>query len=641
MKKKVKVSFGGLVCGLAFAGWALALPATADELLDDQLLFSLDLKRPVTEGAVAASEIGNALCFSASPKPAVTLTEGYAVKTEGLDPMTWKSVPTFLPFFPDATNDETCLWFPQHFKVQDGTNLMSVSTVDIDAPAGGSDAATIFIRFYWDGVQEELLPISQRQSLAMYKWDWTTMAGFTFILNRNANQSKCALSVGPGKKNVLVSDTSIEAHVWYDALVTIEPDPADETKSIVKGWLVVPATGKQICPTVKFKSAVADQRLVYDDTVNQKLRLGSEYAANAKKWDTAGNGDGATKSFCGGIREVMIWNRALSPDEVNAVFARNFGREWAVGAENGSAAEFASGDDDPAEVFDPRTMPWRKMKRDLTETDRTLTLATDHAAMHYPPDAQSYARLLSIRALLDGAEPPAGTCVDIAVNGSSVGVFDLSTPAGRNAKIPAASWTSGSDGKVTVTVTRTGTLAGTLSFDALWLGCGWQVGKNDGQNADMSNESYTCDRYFAGDTNWFHFARSFLGGADNQRSASTNTFFQLTVPEEVAQNYSFVFSAKIIGQGGSGASSDKAKGSQMPLAIRLNGVDFWTTSGVPNGTVVEQKFPAGSLKAGVNRFQFVNLADTAAGFDNYCWGALDYVRVEPGKPTSGFCLIFK
>ena len=621
---------------------ASTLLAKGGDPLDDSLIFDLALLGDTNaDGKVSDTELTDALRFSASPKPTVTLTEGYAVKTEGLDPMTWKSVPTYLPFFPDVTNDEQCLWFPQHFKVQDEANKMSVSTIDIDAPAGGSDAATIFIRFYWDGVQEELLPISQRQSLAMYKWDWTTKAGFTFILNRNANESKCALSVGPGRKNVQVSDSLIEPHVWYDALVTIEPDPAIETNSIVKGWLVVPATGKRICPTVNFKSKVANQRLVYDDTVNQKLRLGSEYKARSDRWETANLGEGATKSFRGGIREVMIWNRALSAEEVNAVLARNFGREWAVGTENGSAAEFASGDDDPAEVFDPRTMPWWKMKRDLTETDRTLTLATDHAAMHYPPDAQSYARLLSIRALLDGAEPPAGTCVDIAVNGASVGVFDLGTVAGRNAKIPAASWKVGSDGKVTVTVTRTGTLAGTLSFDALWLGCGWQVGKNDNQNTDMSNESYTCDRYFAGDANWLHFVRSFLGGADNQRAASTNTFFQLTVPEEVARNYSFAFSAKIIGQGGSGTSKDKAKGSQMPLAIRLNGVDFWTTGGVPDGTVVERKFPAGSLKAGVNRFQFVNMADTAAGFDDYCWANLDYVRVEPVRPVSGLCIIFR
>ena len=79
----------------------------------------------------------------------------------------------------------------------------------------------------------------------------------------------------------------------------------------------------------------------------------------------------------------------------------------------------------------------------------------------------------------------------------------------------------------------------------------------------------------------------------------------------------------------------------MPLAIRLNGVDFWTTGGVPDGTVVERKFPAGSLKAGVNRFQFVNMADTAAGFDDYCWAALDYVRVEPVSPVSGLCIIFR
>lgn len=180
---------------------AITLLAKGGDPLDDSLIFDLALLGDTNaDGKVSDTELTDALRFSASPKPTVTLTEGYAVKTEGLDPMTWTSVSTFLPFFPDVTNDEQCLWFPQHFKVQDGANMMSVSTVDIDAPAGGSDAATIFIRFYWDGVQEELLPINQRQSLAMYKWDWTTKAGFTFVLDRNANQSNCALSVGPGKK---------------------------------------------------------------------------------------------------------------------------------------------------------------------------------------------------------------------------------------------------------------------------------------------------------------------------------------------------------------------------------------------------------------------------------------------------------
>jgi len=633
MKAKTRVMSVGLVGCLAFS-------AFAGDPLDDQLVFSLDLRGIGQEGNLAASELGDALRFSAATKPTVTLTEGYAVKTEGLDPMTWKSLPTYVPFFPDVTNDETCIWFPQHFKVQDEANYMSVSTIDIDAPSGGGESATIFVRFYWDGVQEELLPIQQRQALAEYRWDWTKASGIAFVLDRVGNSRNCCLSVGPGKKNVQVSDKVIEPHVWYDALVTIEPDPANESQSIVKGWLVVPATGRQVCPTVKFKSATAAQRLSYDSSFT-KLRLGSEYTARSDRWDTANSGDGATKSYRGGIRELMIWHRALSAEEVNAVFTRRFGREWAVGAENGSAAEFASADDSPAAVFDPRTMPWRKMKRDLTSADPTLTLATDYSAMHYPPADQAYARVLSVRALLDGAEPPAGTCVDIAVNGESLGTFDLGTVRGRNVKIPAASWTAGLDGKVTVTLTRTGTVAGTLSFDALWLGCGWQVGKNDNNYNDMSNESYTQDRYFAGDTNWFHFSRTFLGGADNQRRASTNTWFQLTVPEEVAKNYSFDFSAKIIGQGGSGASAAKAKGSQMPLAFRLNGVDFWTTGGVPDGTIVNYRFPAGSLKAGVNRFQFVNLADTAAGFDNYCWGALDYVRVEPRKIPSGLCVIFK
>jgi len=628
-----------------------ACAVSGAEPLDGSFVFSLDTRAGDANGngTVDAAEIGDRLRFSSAVKPTVSILDGYAVKTLGLPSVSWKTLPTCTPAFQtlnDPVRNEACLWFPQHFTYEDGVSTnMSPSAVDIDAPAGGGVAgeSTMFLRFYWAGMPKPFEAMNTRSSTVLYKWDWTAATGWAFCLHPLANTGKFYMSFGPGKKNTVLNfgGAVFESNTWYDVVATLAPTAADANKTQVKMWIARPRVKNNVrdgYPEIVYRTEVADQRLAYDDNVNRKVRLGAEYVGNAKAWDDASNqNNGCCKSFRGGIRDLKIWDRALTEVEVYSVFAGYYGKKWAVGAANGSADEFAAEEDAPVAVYDPQSQPWSSMRRALTAAQPTLTLKSALTTME--TDA-SYPRILAITPIFGADMADASACVDVAVNGVAAGTFDLRKAEGRHIFLPGKYWTADADGNVTVTITRVAPVTGTLSIDALELGSSWQVGKADNRVDDMLNESWHKEVYYGGDTNAFHFRRAALGGMTG--NVASNTYFHVSVPADVARRHAFTFSTRVISQGGADQTvKDLCAQGKLPFAVVLNGREISVSSGVTNGTFITIPLEAGSLQAGLNRFEVQNRACNANGFTNWCWMNFDYMRLEVGKRVKGLAIVVR
>ena len=502
---------------------AIALVSAAEldsySVLEDAV-FKLDL-RGGESTYTKPGDLGNALDYSAA-SPLV----GYMGDQRG--PQTYNA--NFLrmpaqetadvqnPYYPYTTNTQTVLHFYQDQK----TTTASVrSSIVIPGAAPQGKVQTFYMRFRWDGETpaSTTSPVYVFQSgNALNGWQDTGVAiTLDNITGRGTSTTNACVGYRVAKSGTYFSGLTVKAGVWNDVFITYSQNEYNSACTVSASVCKTPDRandGKDFNPPVLTSQSVVVNRVVAFDTTN--LTIGGYHDSH--------NGATTSRSFRGLIADFMIWERALTDNEKIEIMAGQHGSKWTIGAANGSADEFT--DDNPAAVFEPLSMEWKRMRKTLTAANPTLTLKSPLAEYEAGKPV-----ILSVIPILvgTGAEVP----VTVSVNGVAAGTLDLAKE--RNLIIERKYWTRDASGNVTVAITRTDT-TGTVAIDAITLSGSWQIAPANGAADGMLGQQYASAMAFAGDSDVKHFAMSMSVGASH-----TNYTFGVWVPEGMGEKCGWKF----------------------------------------------------------------------------------------------------
>lgn len=526
------------------------------------------------------------------------------------------------PYYPYTTNSQTVLHFYQDFKGEDKGSVNSGVVIPGAAPKGL--VQTYYLRFRWDGEapaktggDDKSAPVYILQSGQSSNGN-NVNNGVAINLNGitvkgTTTNAVLACRVGAsGTSRYPEMTATISAGKWVDAFVTFEAN-ADNTGFTTTFSVCSPSpTGGNFNPPSLVTQVVSSSGGLSFDSTNLSLGL----------YHDSANTRSTTRCFRGLIADFMTWERTLTDAEKIEVMSGRHGAKWMVGAANGSAEEFT--DDDPAAVFEPESMPWRRMRRTLTAANPALALQSPLAAHE-----AGRAMLFTLVPVPDGAAHP----VRVAVNGTVVGDFDAATDG--TIVIPRGSWARDGSGDVTVTATSLNTSA-PLSIDAIALSGSWQNAPDGGGSNGMVNERYSPRVAFAGDTDVDHFTSSMSVG-----NSSTNYTFGVWVPKGMGDKVGWKFRTKTTSR------SDPIDGLDARHVVYVNG----TAVGLHDGWFEENEaftldIPAGVLHDGMNYVQWVQTLPTREAqqalvgrpgvFQYY-----DYWGMTLVPPTSPFMIVVR
>lgn len=579
----------------------------------DDAKFKLDL-RGGENGYKKPGDIGNALDFS-STSPCVGYMGDFAGAKTYMS--NYGQVPQQLvsevvnPWYVATTNTQYALHF---FQDQKSATASARTSVCISNAAVNASTVTFYLRFKWEGVA----PASTATPCYVIEngkdgdgWRDSGVALYIDSVTVNGSVTNACLGFRGAKSSDKFSGLTLTAGSWTDAFITFAQN-ADNTAYTVSASLCKVGSSK---PSLVSASASKSFALSF---ATPNIVLGG-YHNSASSATTS-------RGFRGAIAEFMAWERALTDAEKIEVMAGQHGAKWMVGAVNGSADEF--NDTDPEAVFEPQSMPWRKMRKSLTAANPTLTLMSPLET--YETNTPKIVTLTPILKNTAASVP-----VALAVNGNTVGTFDLAVAENRNMVVPKRFWKRDANGKVAVTITRTET-TGTVEIDALSLSGSWQITDANGGSNGMTGEKTAANFAFAGDTNVTHFTSSMSVG-----NSSTNYTFGVFVPAGMGEKCGWKFRTKTTGTVSAANSLDEQH------TVFVNGVAVGTHEGT-FGTYESFTcdIPEGILHDGMNYVQWVQTLPTRDDqqaldgkpgmFQYYDFWAMDLI-----PPPKGTMVIFR
>ena len=609
-----------------------AVAVERENPLDDSLIYSLGLRGDLNgDGKLDADEITNGMDPSTSQ--AVIVDSGpYGTEPLLYDPFSWITASwqtggEAAMKWPHSGDAIRC---PQPVKLDgDGDLCYWAMRIRHSVSVTPGTTQTVFLRFRWDGFTQLELENGRMaeyigsiaQTVCAFGWNYSNNTGWSLAFSVNPTKNLASTIVYCGNKSSTIGSTNLNPGRWQDMFFTIESIEVD-------GAPAVKVTRYMFNP-----SGTAPSESAGPTTISNTLTFGSgnvlvEYGgqSSGSGWVKLKNSvNNVAKSWRGTIREVKVWNRALSDLERRQVVAGYYGAKWRIGAANGSAAEFGvdGGTDAPAASYDPETMPWLKMRGALTAANPSLTVC---GAWTDQDQATALPRVLSVTTIFDGTgDDPCP--VEVRVNGTLAASGNLKEEAGRNLLIPDSFWQPDGNGKVTVTLTRTGSLTGTVLIDALELGGSWQVGYRDNNTSDMSKNHLAHDCYFAGDP-----VASNMNRTARTIQPAQMVDFRVHIPEWLAERHSFKYESKITGCNANTGYDVTAQ----TVGLLVNGRQLWSTNSVTKTSNPALVFdvPNEMLVPGINVFRWTNMTENADIREN-AWVCFDYQCLRVGKMRRG------
>ena len=637
-------------CAMMTAAVCVADTAEVDNPLDNSLIYTLGLRGDLNGNCnLDADEITNGMDPSSSGTITISSVpnDGDTVfpKFSWMN-VTWQTGAEAAMKWPHSG---IALYSPQPVKVdKDGQIYYCSTRVQHPVAVTPGTTQTLFIRFKWQGriaaetnnnQMKEQYPAAAAQTLVSFGWDYNSAKGWSIALRNDPRETdgNGTLTVYVGKEQCDRQTLSPIANKvgfpivpgnWYDMIFTIKA--AGDSSSDISLYLF-DTTGDS--PAITQCHITVPNALAF---ASGDVNVDFFGQADGTKWDLySSSNKNISKCFRGIVRDVMIWNRELSDLERRQVVAGYYGAKWRIGAKNGSAAEFGvdgeNSADKPAANYNPDTMPWLKMRGALTAANPTLTISGQWTAQDR---ATALPRILSITPIFTdvGSDP----CpVEVRVNDALAATGNLSEPAGRNLYIPDSFWQPDANGNVTVAITRTGALTGTVAIDAIELGGSWQVAyRNDGMGDMMKGFLNPCF-YFAGDPVASNMNRTVRYDHDVLD-------FRVHLPEWLAKRHSFTFESKIVNCG----TDDKERYdiTKQALGLLVNGELLWSTN---SATSADNKnpplvidVPNEMLVPGINVFCWTNLTQDVNLRDN-AWMCFDYQCLRAGKVRKGTCITIR
>ena len=478
--------------------------------------------------------------------------------------------------YANVTNDETVGYFPQKV-VQNGNYCAIYSEVlkpNETFVVSNANEYTYFVRFRWDGPVDRWNTSKVTNTLAEAfiinaGWNWNNKTGMMIGLHKDGY-----LRYSGGQDNYGNFSITVRTNVWTDCAVVAKNGRLTAYLCQAGGLL-------------QTNSVTLNANSLGTNPTSGEIRLGG--LQGESYWNIPQNygdgGDNLWKVFRGSLHSFASWPRALSADEVRQVFAWPKTDLVKLGTVNGSSLEFAGGTSSATTAG--------------AQNDHALmpsTLAAEHPsvtiAFNVPAQDAGIGQVLRITGTGGGT-----LTANVLVNGAAAGAVVVSGGRTELRFLESELFQAGAN---TLTLTRTSS-TGDVAFDAIALGGGFQIGKQDNNElSDFSDTDQNYLHYYATDGNWKHVMGRIMaiGESHNYRKTRLHVY----IPEEIAgrANYSVRFSFKV---------SVKDGPSGQPFGLYLNGAETPVLSAaVQSGAWREFKckIPADRLLAGDNAFVIAN-----------------------------------
>jgi hypothetical protein len=583
-----------------------ALPYAGLASCDNGLLWSFEAADGVENGSFDSSKFRDALKVSSAAGP----------KT-----LAYKSDCDATPYFTNLTvasgiqattfENEPCLYLPQPTNWVESASggydfvaMMHNAELSHDMLATGD--ATFYMRLKWDGRTGPQIgadyPHNYSVTLFSNGRDWATATGWEVTLDAYGGLADNGyLGVSVGQKSISASQTSmnngkIEGKFcdiyanggWVDIAVTLSsrPDEGANGRTYVSFY-----RSSSTANTMAAGKGFVEQAI----SLNRNA-IGMLFGNYAKTVTNHNN----IRNFRGAVRSVKLWNRALSDDEIKELFA-GMRQTWKIGVSNSSSDEFS--DETRTAQYDPVKARYHTFPKTLTAQNPSAVISTK-----LPAHRVNLPRVLFIKPLFEEGDDATGKNLDIALNGTHLGSVALKTHSGnvwffipgeRIAQCVPES------GDFSLSLTRSGNMSGTVSFDSLELGGSFQLGfeDKDHQEFNFNNGVRTIYATVASESH-----------LSSQLFPNQNIEVVFPVSREIAQRYKFRFVTRFFW----------SNPTALPIDCTLNGETLVPSEiGEPNYTYT-YTFEPGELSE-LNKMNFV----TGSRSDGVStgWG-VDYWRLE-------------
>jgi hypothetical protein len=520
-----------------------------------------------------------------------------------------------------VTNEVPVLYFPQEMKVgADGTKsnatqlvrLSKTSRKDVNERSG-------HIRFRWDGFA---FPDKIEAIIFNDCWQWSSnpadSRGFAFYIDSSKGLRLWVHST-KDKSNGECAPTSddyfyLTEGKWYDLAFSIKPVLCDDGKERTRVRLRLASETDKV-ETVQDKTHFFDPALNMNQN-DSYIIIGGQNSTQPTTWSSYTGSGNSLKVFKGAIAKLKLYSRAMSDDELLGLIAEQGGAQWMIGSKNGSSDEFGS---DPTDEFDPARHSWGNLRKELTAENPSITIRTKMATSDV-----NLQKSLRFEPLMNDGE---SAIVALKVNGTFIESLSLANGRPGTFVIPAAAWTPDAEGNVSVTLSRTLGTAETIGIDSLSLSGGWQVGYNDGQDAEfVKNETMAPADFFVGDTDISNHVRVAVY-SDKKPTSPHRSRIRFHVDERVADNASAKFEVKL--------ANKNADEAETPVKIFLNDacikqVNVWKTSRIT------ADIPYGTMNDGLNCIEVRNCSEKET-----VWMKFDYFRLEFNRLRRPFAVMVR
>jgi len=603
----------------------LAKLRTGDVWSDAHYIFNFDTDLN-GDGAVQAGEIRNALAFGSTNQngSAVNLNHTLVIAPDGCNKLAWKTADLPMPSRGLTKTGGTYLDFPANVQELSGKTNTWRNGIKFTGNITGSVTvvARVLVRNFSYSNLGNATAIFYNNGL-----DWNKAFGSEFGFS-----AKTGMTANPGRlyciqgNHGFAVDDNIPIYTnrWYDVaysmknvgngrcdvtFAAMDARRADNTCTGLVFFVVRQETG---CFTNETYYAEKDRL----------TRIGGEDLGG---WSRGGDSSAqGAKGFNGSIQRIAVWRRALSRDEIAEAFVQ-MPPLFRVGTENGSSAEFGAADETPDAInadFDP----WYRFRGTLSAAKPAVTINfTLRTESHLVP------YVLRVKA----APGTGDTVLAPYVNGTALGSKRIAAGGSQMWFVPTRLLASGA---ATLRLERTGGTASAIAFDVVELNGSAAIGSDNDGTGEFTQEGKVQHRMWAGQWNWKRYQRAIIGGNDVQYWQRTGHYL-FWVPPELVEGYQFRYTSKIVGQGASKPDDLVAQYGytkyRWPYTVWMNGKEFFTTEGSPDGTRIDKTFEPGTLQPGWNTVWW-----EGHGEGTY-WGGVDFHKLEVIDRPHGTMLLIR
>lgn len=566
-----------------------------------------------------------------------------SIKTNGIDKVgpQWRTGTVIQPMR-GITSEGTYLHFAVGTNIvanADGTCMTNVSGCGIEYNVGAiTGSVTVLFRLRVDALDawcdaEDMIWVVDNGEF--WQNDAEKASGSNFGFNADKYVKGRGYPLVMFGKHALNMGTSIKTNVWYDIGISLrdtgdggaeaffmirDPDAPNAANS-AKEYMT-----KGVVFERKTLSA-GSGAFMNEANAGRFIRIGGEDIGRVGT-----KGSNTKKSFAGDIQRIVMWDRALTTNELIEA-ALQTSSLFKIGYEDGANGEFGRVDE-IVKPYDVDRAPFREMPQ-------TLSAAHPVAELAFTPYSRSVAALGHMMRIKAASGAAGTTVLRVSVNGHVADTLVLSAGKEKWFYVKPG-WLKATANVIQIERLATST-AESFNFDVVEMSGSWQVSETGNGNNDMSHEDSVPGVFYVGDWNFHGMQRGVSTG-------SSKVAIRFQMPAALALRHAFTYSGVCTAVSSSNGenyltlTNSAANGGlgypyrKWPLNVAVNGREYVTGEYIGDGEGWSFTIPKGTLNAGWNEvtMELAVPADKAA-----CWTCFDYLRLEVEPNPSHTLLIFR